>query len=99
MEGASQLLRIGRKSSIESEPRTLGFHQIKYAREAAEYVMNTKNIEEAERIFTEGLVPVASVITVMKQNGDEVMDSVEEFEYSAHHFRLSELRDVVTAPF
>lgn len=37
MEGASQLLRIGRKSSIESEPRTLGFHQIKYARVSISY--------------------------------------------------------------
>ena len=31
MEGAS-MVRIDRKSSIESEPRTLGFDQIQYAR-------------------------------------------------------------------
>jgi hypothetical protein len=31
VEGAS-VVRIARKSSIESEPRTLGIHQIQYAR-------------------------------------------------------------------
>ncbi|PRQ47645.1 hypothetical protein RchiOBHm_Chr2g0101941 [Rosa chinensis] len=96
MEGASQLVRTGRKSSIESEPRTLRFHQIQYAREAAEYVMNTKDLEEAKRIFTQGLQPVVSV---MKPTGEEMTDSVDEFEYSEDRYRLSELRDVVTAPF
>ncbi|XP_050366136.1 uncharacterized protein LOC126784693 [Argentina anserina] len=99
MEGASQLVRGGRKSSIETEPRTLRFHQIKYAREVAEYIMNTSNMEEAKRIFTKGLEPVLPVVSVVKQSGDEVMDSEDEFEYSRYHFRLRELRDVATAPF
>ncbi|XP_009356683.2 uncharacterized protein LOC103947494 isoform X3 [Pyrus x bretschneideri] len=66
--------------------------------EAAKYVVNTKNIEEAMSIFTEGLEPVASSI---KQNGDETMiDSVEEPEYSDDYFiRPRGPQDVVSAPF
>uniref|UniRef100_A0A7N2LXY3 Uncharacterized protein n=1 Tax=Quercus lobata TaxID=97700 RepID=A0A7N2LXY3_QUELO len=59
MEGAS-MVRIDRKSSIESEPRTLDFDQIQYAREAALYVLNTRTIEEAMTIFMKGLEPVVS---------------------------------------
>ncbi|XP_018503027.2 uncharacterized protein LOC103947494 isoform X1 [Pyrus x bretschneideri] len=106
--------RMDRKSSIETEPRTLRIDQIKFARvkgmqrvrytrgsiymEAAKYVVNTKNIEEAMSIFTEGLEPVASSI---KQNGDETMiDSVEEPEYSDDYFiRPRGPQDVVSAPF
>ncbi|XP_068345317.1 uncharacterized protein [Pyrus communis] len=90
--------RMDRKSSIETEPRTLRIDQIKFAREAAKYVVNTKNIEEAMSIFTEGLKPVVSSI---KQNGDEMMiDSVEEPEYSDDYFiRPRGPQDVVSAPF
>lgn len=91
------MVQIGRKSSIESEPRTLRVNQIQYAREVAEFVMHTKSMDEAKRIFTKGLEPVASVI---KQNGDEMRDSIDEFENSEDdYFRLTELRDVVSAPF
>ncbi|KAF0888144.1 hypothetical protein E2562_010842 [Oryza meyeriana var. granulata] len=48
----------GRMSSIELEPKTLTLDQLKFAREAALYVLNTKPAEEAIRIFTEGLKPV-----------------------------------------
>uniref|UniRef100_A0A2N9IMX5 Uncharacterized protein n=1 Tax=Fagus sylvatica TaxID=28930 RepID=A0A2N9IMX5_FAGSY len=51
MEGTS-MIRIDRKSSIESEPRALGIDQIQFAREAALYVLNTRTIEEAKAIFT-----------------------------------------------
>ncbi|XP_008241651.1 PREDICTED: uncharacterized protein LOC103340063 [Prunus mume] len=96
MEDSSNV-RIDRKTSIETEPRTLGFDQIQFAREAARYVLKTKNIEEAMSIFTEGLVPVASSID---QNGDEMMDSVEELEYSEDNYIRSQgPRDCVSAPF
>ncbi|KAL6273919.1 hypothetical protein ACE6H2_024611 [Prunus campanulata] len=92
----SSIVQIDRKTSIETEPRTLGFDQIQFAREAARYVLKTKNIEEAMRIFTEGLVPVVSSIN---QNGDEMMDS-EELEYSEDNYiRPQGPRDCVSAPF
>ncbi|EOX92536.1 hypothetical protein QQP08_003584 [Theobroma cacao] len=58
---AKSALRIDRKSSIESEPRTLNINEIQCAREAAMYVVRTRTIEEAMSIFTEGLEPVVSV--------------------------------------
>ncbi|CAB4287643.1 unnamed protein product [Prunus armeniaca] len=95
MEDSSNV-RIDRKTSIETEPRTLGFDQIQFAREAARYVLKTKNIEEAMHIFTEGLVPVVSSIN---QNGDEMIDS-EELEYSEDYYIRSQgPRDCVSAPF
>uniref|UniRef100_A0A0E0MKE0 Uncharacterized protein n=1 Tax=Oryza punctata TaxID=4537 RepID=A0A0E0MKE0_ORYPU len=48
----------GRMPSIELEPKTLTLDQLKFAREAALYVLSTKPAEEAIRIFTEGLKPV-----------------------------------------
>ncbi|CAL5098020.1 unnamed protein product [Urochloa decumbens] len=57
----------GRMPSIEWEPKTLTLDQIKFAREAALYVVSTKTEEEAIRIFTEGLKPV-QVMTVRKSN-------------------------------
>uniref|UniRef100_A0A0D3HS48 Uncharacterized protein n=1 Tax=Oryza barthii TaxID=65489 RepID=A0A0D3HS48_9ORYZ len=48
----------GRMASIELEPKTLTLDQLKFAREAALYVLSTKPAEEAIRIFTEGLKPV-----------------------------------------
>ncbi|BAF29348.1 uncharacterized protein [Oryza sativa Japonica Group] len=48
----------GRMASIEMEPKTLTLDQLKFAREAALYVLSTKPAEEAIRIFTEGLKPV-----------------------------------------
>ncbi|XP_059433646.1 uncharacterized protein LOC132166778 [Corylus avellana] len=90
--------RIARKSSIESEPRTLGIHQIQYAREAAEYVVNTRSIEEAISIFTKGLKPV---VGVARDNGNTKMDRGEEQECAGlrGHLRLQEPRDIASAPF
>ncbi|XP_022971739.1 uncharacterized protein LOC111470407 [Cucurbita maxima] len=45
--------RMDRKSSIETEPRTLKMNQIQFARLTALYVMNTTSMEEAIKIFTE----------------------------------------------
>ncbi|KAF3440588.1 hypothetical protein FNV43_RR18872 [Rhamnella rubrinervis] len=94
MEGAT-MVRIDRKSSIESEPRTLTLNQIQRAREGAMKVLRTRGIEEAMNIFTEGLEPVVSVV---KQNGDtSVMDTNDDqCEYSRGD---SGQRDVVSAPF
>ncbi|GFY91279.1 hypothetical protein Acr_07g0014750 [Actinidia rufa] len=55
------IVRIDRQSSIENEPRTLGIRQMRFARDEALYVINTRNYEDAVRIFTEGLEPVVSV--------------------------------------
>ncbi|KAI6691881.1 hypothetical protein NL676_019591 [Syzygium grande] len=52
------MARMEGKASIDSEPKTLSFHQMKLAREAALYVVNSCTMEEALRIFTEGLEPV-----------------------------------------
>ncbi|GFP97047.1 hypothetical protein PHJA_001848800 [Phtheirospermum japonicum] len=51
MDGAN----MERQSSIEDEPRTLDYNQIEFAREAALYVVNTRSMQEAFRIFTEGV--------------------------------------------
>jgi len=53
----------GRMPSMEWEPKTLTLDQIKFAREAALYVVSTKTEEEAIRIFTEGLKPVEVTVT------------------------------------
>ncbi|XXG87161.1 hypothetical protein AAC387_Pa11g1917 [Persea americana] len=96
-------MEIERKSSIEREPRTLSFHDIQYAREAALYVIKNKSIEEALRIFTEGLEPV-----VRSGGGNEkmtVLESEDEEEKNNFAACLSlpplfmGFRDVVTAPF
>ncbi|PON82015.1 hypothetical protein TorRG33x02_222330 [Trema orientale] len=98
MEAGPSVVRIDRKSSIESEPRTLRMDQIHFAREAALYVMKTRTVEEAMSIFTEGLEPVVSVVGLKK--GTLGMDLSEEFEFAEHFQVRSELsRDVVTAPF
>ncbi|KAB1210576.1 hypothetical protein CJ030_MR6G010872 [Morella rubra] len=93
MEGAS-VVRIDRKSSIESEPRTLSIDQIQYAREAAMYVMNTRTIEEAMRIFTKGLEPV---VNAARDNGRSMIDTAEEVEYAG--VPVPDPRDVASAPF
>ncbi|KAJ1265117.1 hypothetical protein BS78_08G054400 [Paspalum vaginatum] len=56
----------GRMPSMEWEPKTLTLDQIKFAREAALYVVSTKTEEEAIRIFTEGLKPVHVAAAVRK---------------------------------
>ncbi|KAL3721470.1 hypothetical protein ACJRO7_033898 [Eucalyptus globulus] len=77
MESVAAVARIDRKSSIENEPRTLGVDQIQFAREAAEYVMNTRSSDEALTIFTAGLKPVTCA--GMAANADTVMDPNKEY--------------------
>ncbi|XVF61007.1 hypothetical protein PTKIN_Ptkin08bG0093600 [Pterospermum kingtungense] len=91
MEGES-VLRIDRKSSIESEPRTLSIDQIQCAREAAMYVVSTRTIEEAMSIFTQGLEPVVSVRR-------DKMDVKDEMEYLEELQLQQGFRDVASAPF
>lgn len=49
----SPMVQIDRTSSIEREPRTLSMQQMQSARDLAIYVLSTKTMEEASRIFTE----------------------------------------------
>ncbi|KAL3528068.1 hypothetical protein ACH5RR_012724 [Cinchona calisaya] len=91
MEGVS-VVSLDRKSSLENEPRTLNIDQIQLAREAALYVVSTRSVEDALRIFTKGLQPV---INCARDNHDFVMD------YDHEDFRISQdqIRDIVSAPF
>ncbi|KAJ6929111.1 hypothetical protein NC652_013086 [Populus alba x Populus x berolinensis] len=96
MEGDTAMVRIQRKSSMESEPRTLTMDQIQFAREAALYVVNTRSIEEALSIFTEGLEPVRG------RNGDRMMDMSREMQCveELEQLQLTEIiRDIASAPF
>ncbi|XP_031094527.1 uncharacterized protein LOC115998982 [Ipomoea triloba] len=98
---------LDRKSSIENEPRTLNIHQIQFAREAALSVLSTTSIEEALRIFTEGLEPVVSCVHDNNEDDkDEMMmmmeyeEDEEEEEGSYNLLRIpSALRDIASAPF
>ncbi|KAF8404373.1 hypothetical protein HHK36_009256 [Tetracentron sinense] len=93
----SEAVRIDRKSSIESEPRTLNIEQIQYAREEALYVLNTKSIEEALRIFTQGLEPI--VMSTARQKGNVIADSSDELDCFIARLKLPRFKDVVSAPF
>ncbi|KAI6691883.1 hypothetical protein NL676_019593 [Syzygium grande] len=92
------MARMEGRASIDSEPKTLSFHQIKLAREAALYVVNSCTMEEALRIFTEtccimqGLEPV-----ICCGNGL----NLEEEPNDDHHdeLRLLSPRDAISAPF
>ncbi|PKU66689.1 uncharacterized protein LOC110110078 [Dendrobium catenatum] len=89
-------MKIERKSSIDKEPQTLFFDQIQYAREAALYVLSTKTMEEALRIFTEGLQPV--IIAEGKINFDD--KDLSDFIDEHNNFLLLErFRDIDSAPF
>ncbi|KAF7037921.1 hypothetical protein CFC21_048191 [Triticum aestivum] len=67
----------GRMLSMEAEPKTLTLEQLKYAREAALYVVSTRTTEEAIRIFTEGLKPVRGVRKMGSSTTDSSDDDVE----------------------
>ncbi|KAK3136281.1 hypothetical protein QOZ80_5BG0430910 [Eleusine coracana subsp. coracana] len=103
----------GRLPSIEMEPKTLTLDQIKYAREAALYVVSTKSEEEAMRIFTAGLKPVQTRTPWKSSSVDSSDDDVDLdgsfFDGSntgccrckgGRRRSLSmDIRDVATAPF
>ncbi|XP_042516055.1 uncharacterized protein LOC122090498 [Macadamia integrifolia] len=97
----SATIQIERKSSIESEPRTLNMNQLKFAREAALYVMQTRNIEEALSIFTKGLEPVVSAVN---DRTNFTVESMEDYDNFTTQLRLSAdvpriRNDIASAPF
>ncbi|MQL78817.1 hypothetical protein Taro_011266 [Colocasia esculenta] len=53
--------------TIEAEPRTLTGGALISAREAAKGIAETKEVEEASTLFTEGMRPVVSIKTMEKQ--------------------------------
>ncbi|KAL3728948.1 uncharacterized protein LOC104415889 isoform X2 [Eucalyptus grandis] len=91
-EGGAALARMEGRASIDGEPKTLSFHQIKLAREAALYVVNTCTVEEALRIFTEGLEPV-----ICRGNGLNLQE--EPNDDDGNELQLPSRRDAVSAPF
>ncbi|BAT73262.1 uncharacterized protein LOC124836862 [Vigna umbellata] len=101
------ILPLGRTSSIEREPRTLNIHQIQSARELAAYILNTKTIEEASRIFTEGLQPVVSGACCLGSGTtmDIDIDLGEELELMNSKDATTQVapeaafRDIASAPF
>ncbi|KAF8018956.1 hypothetical protein BT93_H3753 [Corymbia citriodora subsp. variegata] len=90
--GGAAMARMEGRASIDGEPKTLSFHQIKLAREAALYVINTCTMEEALRIFTEGLKPV-----ICCGNGLDLEE--EPKDNNGDERRLLSPRDTFSAPF
>ncbi|KAJ0039682.1 hypothetical protein Pint_27280 [Pistacia integerrima] len=99
MEGSSVVSRIDRKSSIETEPRTLSIDQIQYAREAALYVLNTMSIEEAMNVFMKVCRDWKPVESGKKQDGERMMEIGEELQYLEDELQCPLLKDVASAPF
>ncbi|MQL93007.1 hypothetical protein Taro_025637 [Colocasia esculenta] len=95
------------ETSIEREPLTLSTQQLQCAREAALFVLNTKTLEEAISIFTEGLQPVRGD---PGRSGGEVVVKVHKKRQELNHVRaaaherlprqlLADVKDIVSAPF
>ncbi|KAL9679883.1 hypothetical protein QQ045_017754 [Rhodiola kirilowii] len=92
--------QIDRTSSIENEPKTLHMNQMEYAREAALYVLSTSSVEDAMRIFTEGLKPVRESL-LRWQGGSEDYGFDHGFR-NVHVRRASSagrFKEIATAPF
>ncbi|CAM8956743.1 unnamed protein product [Rhodiola kirilowii] len=100
MEGGAVagISQIERTSSIENEPRTLHMSQMEYAREAALYVLNTSSVEDAMRIFTEGLKPVRE--NYLRWEGGSENCGFDGF-HNVHVRRASSgrFKEIATAPF
>ncbi|KAK4359845.1 hypothetical protein RND71_022074 [Anisodus tanguticus] len=90
--GGSSVAPLGRTSSIENEPRTLNLNQIQFARDAALYIINTRDLEEAMRIFTKGLKPVVGCV-----HDKEEYAAAEDLDGLSNPY--SRIRDIATAPF
>ncbi|KAL8473591.1 hypothetical protein ACS0TY_029753 [Phlomoides rotata] len=92
---------IERQSSIENEPRTLNISQIQFAREAALYVVNTRSIEEALNIFTEGLEDgvVSSEGGCMRDNAGISNWNDDGACGDRINAIAAGIRDIVSAPF
>ncbi|XP_042391774.1 uncharacterized protein LOC121982764 [Zingiber officinale] len=103
MEGT---VALERKSSIELEPRTLSFGEFQLARDSALYIFKNNSLEEAIKIFTEGLQSVPKVGDDGRLHGIDDVDSVEEeseeddycFRRWMGHGQLLG-REIATAPF
>ena len=95
------MVSIERSSSMERDPRTLSIDQLESARNLAMYILNTKPIEEASRIFTEGLQPVVSAACRMGYDTGMDIDPAQELQNmrdddpAAH----DAFRDIASAPF
>ncbi|KAJ8476935.1 hypothetical protein OPV22_020662 [Ensete ventricosum] len=77
------IIALERKSSIEAEPRTLTAAELRLAREAAMFILNNDLMEEASKIFTEGLKPMPSIrdyCGLFEDCDDEYDDDDEEEE-------------------
>ncbi|KAJ4700874.1 Coiled-coil domain-containing protein 18, putative isoform 2 [Melia azedarach] len=74
-QNSSESSKLQRKSSIETEPKTLFEEEMNSAREAALRVINSKTREEALKIFLEGLKLVGAAVD---QNWQLNSDSDEE---------------------
>ncbi|AQK39814.1 uncharacterized protein LOC100194130 [Zea mays] len=83
MTTVSRVEDAGRMSSIEWEPKTLTLAQIKFAREAALYVVSTKTEQEAIRIFTEGLKPVRIMAVSKSTSSIDSSSSDDDVELGA----------------
>ncbi|KAI4364323.1 hypothetical protein MLD38_020431 [Melastoma candidum] len=92
---------MDRKSSIEEEPRTLGADQLRFAREAALYVLNSMSVEEALRVFTHGLEPVAVDGWRRDDEGFHLnpIASGEMADEDVGRGGFAGPRDIVSAPF
>ncbi|MED6180712.1 hypothetical protein PIB30_012864 [Stylosanthes scabra] len=97
----AQMFSIERSSSIETEPRTLSIDQLQSARDLAIYILNTKPIEEASRIFTEGLQPVVSAACRMGCGTGMDMDPAQELQNMRDDEAAANdaFRDIASAPF
>jgi hypothetical protein len=99
---------------MEREPKALSLDELKYAREAALYVLRTHSEEDAVRIFTQGLKPVLGVRkSSMADSKDEDDGDYEDDDlfnpdaflpgddgFCPRYGRTDdEERDVATAPF
>uniref|UniRef100_A0A0D9XQ67 Uncharacterized protein n=1 Tax=Leersia perrieri TaxID=77586 RepID=A0A0D9XQ67_9ORYZ len=89
-----------RMPSVEWEPKTLSLEDLKYAREAALYVLSTHSPEEAVQIFTEGLQPVVSISNnFIDSDSDDDGEMFNPGAFVVGHGPAVKRRDVVTAPF
>ncbi|CAL9055370.1 unnamed protein product [Musa banksii] len=83
------IIALERKSSIEAEPRTLTVAELQVAREAAMFILNNNLMEEARKIFTEGLKPVPSIrdYDLFEDCDDEYEEEAEEEEEEGDEMR------------
>ncbi|KAL3728950.1 hypothetical protein ACJRO7_033528 [Eucalyptus globulus] len=94
--GGAGMARVKGRASIDGEPRTLSFHQIKL--EAAMYVVNTCTVEEALRIFTETCCIIQGLEPVIYSSNGLDLDE-EPNDDDCDELRLLFSRDTISVPF